>query len=444
MIGESKLYYHLTGFAQLLRNGGIRVSFTEILDAIQGLVLIGLENKKYVEAVLQATLVKEEKQLARFRESFRVYFASPEQQQAWLKQAAEEVAQWEKELDRAGKELLFQGRELNITPEQRLIYVQLPAEEQQRLQDFLQKSSRGTKSGLPLDQTLQPMITKLVQGSLEYWRRKLEEEAGLHSLPPAEGISSEIERALREREIAWLNQDLKSITPDDWLKVTGLIRRLTLRLSAQISRRYHTAGRQGRIDMRRTLRRNLRYGGVLLARSYRRRRLGRSRFVVLCDFSASMLKYTEFVLQFIYGLASVISNIETFVFGEDLVCLTDKIRKGQAFQQMISQALAAAGKELGGGTNLAVSLNRLLTEHSPVLTKRTIFLILSDTRTLSAERAAESLHLIQRRVRTVLWLNTVPAKQWPQTPTVDIFRPYCQMFECYTLAHLTAVMSKQL
>ncbi|HWQ88352.1 MAG TPA: VWA domain-containing protein [Desulfitobacteriaceae bacterium] len=444
MIGESKLYYHLTEFAQLLRSGGFRVSFSEILDAIQGLVLIGLENKKRVEAVLQATLVKEENQIARFQESFRVYFAAPEEQKTWLKQAAEEVAQWEKELDRAGKELLFQGRELNITPEQRLIYVQMPAEEQLRLQDFLQKSSQGTKSGLPLDQSMQPIITKLVQGSLEYWRRKLEEDAGLHSLPPTEGISSEVERALREREVAWLAQDLKSISPDDWLKVTRLIHRLTLRLSAQISRRYHAAGRRGGIDMRRTLRRNLRYGGVLLARSYRRRRFGRPRFVVLCDFSASMLKYTEFVLQFIYGLNSVISNIETFAFGEDLVYLTDKIHKGQSFQHLIRKALAAAAEELGSGTNLAVSLDRMLVEHHQVLTRRTIFLILSDTRTLAAERAAESLHLIQRKVRAVLWLNTVPAKQWPQTPTVGLFRPYCQMFECYTLGQLTAVMSKQL
>jgi uncharacterized protein with von Willebrand factor type A (vWA) domain len=443
MIRESKLYHHLTEFAQLLRQGGIRVSFTEILDAIQGLVLVGLEDKQCVEAVLQATLVKEENQIARFQESFRVYFAAPEQQEVWLRQAAEEAAYWQKELEQSAKELLFQGRELNISQEQRLVYVQLPPEERQKLLNFLHKSSRGTKGGLPLDQALQPMITKLVQGSLEYWRRKLEEDAGLHSLPSAEGISSEVERALYQRETTWLTRDLKSISPDDWLKVTKLIHRLTLRMSAQVSRRFHAAGRRRGIDMRRTLRRNLRYGGVLMARFYRRRRYGRPRFVILCDLSASMIKYSEFVFQFIYGLSSVISNITAFAFGENLVELTDKIGRGQSFQQLVREALAAAGKELGSGTNLAVSLHSLLADHAQVLASRTIFLILSDTRTLEAERAADSLRLIQQKVRAVLWLNTVPARQWPQTPTVALFRPYCQMFECYTLSHLNSIISKQ-
>ncbi len=441
---ESELDRHIVEFAQLLRDVGIRVSLSEILDALQGLALIGMEDKDRVETVLQVTMVKGENQIPWFKEAFRAYFASPEQQEAWQSEATEKADQWEEKLGRGRKELQFQGRELNIPEEQRVIYAQLPEKEQQRLQDFLNKSSQGTKSGVPLDQTFQPMMERMVRGSLEYWRRKLEEDAPL--LPPgsSNGIYSEVERALREKEIQHLSQDLKKISPEDWPEVIKLIRRLSRRLASQVSRRYRAARRRGGIDMRHTLRRNLRYGGVLVERRYRSRHSGRPKFVILCDISGSMLKYTEFVLQFVYGLASVVSGIETFAFGEDLVCLTDKIHTDKSFQQMIEKAIMSTGKEWGGGTNLAISLDRLLADYSQVMTKRTVLIILSDTQTLEAEKAAGQLQLIRRKVRDILWLNTLPTRRWTESQTVELFRPYCQMHECYTLGHLTNILNEKL
>ncbi len=441
---QNELDRHLVEFAQLLRDVGIRVSLSEILDAMQGLVLIGMEDKDRVETVLQATMVKGEAQIPWFKEAFRAYFAPPEQQKTWQAEATEKKVQWEKDLGRGRKELQFQGRELDLSEDQRMVYAQLPEEEQQRLQDFLNKSSQGTKSGVPIDQSYQPMMERMVRGSLEYWRRKLEEDAPL--LPPgsSDGVFSEVERALREKEIQHLAQDIKRISPEDWPEVIKLIRRLSQRLASQVSRRYRAARRRGGIDMRRTVRKNLRYGGVLVERHYRSRHTGRPKFVILCDISGSMLKYTEFVLQFVYGLASVVSGIETFAFGEELIRLTDKIHHGKSFQQMIEQAMPVTGKEWGGGTNLAISLDSLLADYSSVMTKRTVLIILSDTQTLEAEKAAGQLQLIRRKVRDILWLNTLPTRRWTETQTVELFRPHCQMHECNTLGHLTNILNERL
>lgn len=444
MTRASELDKHLVEFAQVLRDLGIRVSASEILDAMQGLSLIGMEDKGNVEAVLQATMIKEENQIPWFKEAFRAYFAPPEQQEAWQAEAVAKASQWQAKIEQTHTELQFQGRGLDISDEHRAIYAQIPEEEQKRIQEFLNKSSQGVKGGATVDQSFQPMVERVLRGSLEYWRRKLDEDVDLAGPGAVDGVLSEVERAMRQREIQYLAQDLKKITPEDWPEVIKLIRRLSQRLASQISRRYRAARRRGGIDMRRTLRQNMRYGGVLVERSYRARHSGKPKFLLLCDFSGSMLRYTEFVLQFMYGLSTVVSGIETFAFADRLVRLTAKIHSGQSFQQMVEQALPATGKEWGGGTNLAASLETLLAEHSSLLSKRTVLIILSDTQTLEGEKAAHHLRMVRGKVREVIWLNTLPAKRWPETSTVDLFRPVCQMYECYTLGHLMNILSERL
>lgn len=440
----SDLDRHLVEFAQLLRTFGLRLSASEILDAMQGLMLVGLEDKGRVEAVLQATLVKDANQIPWFREAFRAYFAPPEHKQAWEAEAAKRAAERNAKLEQSRQELRFQGRELDIPEEQRAIYAQLPEEEQERLRKFLERSSEGMKLGVPLDQSFQPMVERAVRGSLDYWRRKLDEEGAL--LPPGsdDGVTSEVEKAMREREIQLLARDLKQIPPEDWPQVIKLIRRLSQRLASQVSRRYRAARRRGGVDMRRTLRQNLRYGGVLVERRYKSRHTSRPRFVLLCDMSASMLKYTEFVLQFVYGLSSVAGGIEIFAFADHVVRLTEKIHKGQSFAQMVEEAMPQAGNQWGGGTNMAISLAELITEYPHVLSKRSVLLILSDAQTLDGEQAASLLERVRRQVREVLWLNTVPAKRWREVPTIEMFKPYCQMYECYTLGHLTNILKERL
>lgn len=440
----SELDRHLVEFARLLREVGIRVSATELFDAIQSLSIIGMDDKKSVEAALEATLIKEPQQIPWFKEAFRAYFASPEQKRAWQEHADQKVSKWQEKMGETREELRFQGRELEISEEQRAVYAELPEEEKERLRRFLEKSSQGMKSGVPVDHSFQPMIERVVRGSLEYWRRKLGEDFPL--LPPGstDGVLSEVEEAIRKRELQFLSQDLKSIAPEDWPQVVKLIRRLTQRLASQISRKYQADRRRGGIDMRHTLRANMRYGGVLVERRYRSRHAGRPKFVLLCDVSGSMLKYTEFVLQFSYGLSTVVSGIETFAFGERIIHLTEKIRAGQTFQNMVQEALPATGKEWGGGTNLATALETMEKNFNRVLSRRTVFIILSDSQTLEGERAAKILKGIRRKVREILWLNTLPARRWPETQSVELFQPYCRMYECNTLGHLTNILSERL
>ncbi|MDR3584304.1 MAG: VWA domain-containing protein, partial [Desulfosporosinus sp.] len=312
----SELDRHLVEFAQLLRTVGLKVSPSEISDATEGLTLVGMVDKDQVEAVLQATLVKDVKHIFAFKEAFRAYFASLEQKEAWQKAAEQKTTQWNEKIESTRQELLFQGNELDITEEQRAVYASLPEKDKQRLRDFLERSSQGSKIGAPVDHLHQPMVERVLRGSLEYWRKKLNEEDEPILAPgSSDGILADVERALREREVEVLSRDLKKISPEEWPEVIRLIRRLSQRLASQVTRRYRAARRRGGLDMRSTLRKNIRYGGVLVERRYRSRRKGRPRIILLCDISGSMLKYTEFIWQFVYGLSNVVSGIKTFAFG---------------------------------------------------------------------------------------------------------------------------------
>lgn len=440
----SELDRHIVEFAQLLRTVGLKISPSEISDATEGLALLGLAQRDRVEGVLQATLVKDTQHISAFKEAFRAYFATREQKEAWEKEAAQKKNQWNEQMERTHEELRFQDNELDITEEQRAVYASLAENDKQRLRDFLEKSSNGTRSGIPVDHTYQPMVERVLRGSLEYWRRKLDEEDDpILSPGSTDGVFSEVERALRARDIEVLSRDLKKILPEEWPVVIRLIRRLSQRLASQVTRRYRADRRRGGLDMRSTLRKNLRYGGVLVDRSYRSRRNGRPRIVLLCDVSGSMLKYTEFIWQFVYGLSSVVSGIKTFAFGETLIPLNQKFKKGQSIEAMVKEALLETGKEWGGGTNLADALENLRRNFPDTISKQTLLLIVSDAQTLERERAVVLLGEIHRRVRQVLWLNTLPERRWSETPYVKAFLPFCQMYECYTLSHLAQILSRQ-
>ncbi|WP_407307412.1 VWA domain-containing protein [Desulfosporosinus sp. SB140] len=98
---------------------------------------------------------------------------------------------------------------------------------------------------------------------------------------------------------------------------------------------------------------------------------------------------------------------------------------------------------MGGGTNLAKALESLKQTFPDTLSKQTLLIIVSDAQTLEGEKAAALLDLIHRHVREVLWLNTLPKRRWQETPYVKAFLPFCQMYECYTLSHLTQILNQQ-
>ncbi len=197
-----------------------------------------------------------------------------------------------------------------------------------------------------------------------------------------------------------------------------------------------------KIDLRRSIKSNIRYGGIIFNLKYKQKRIQKPNILLLCDVSGSMARYAAFVIQFIYGLSAVIRHIESFIFAEELERVTQYFKKIRPFEDTMVE-LIGKSRIWGKGTNFGASLNTLRSRFPLFLTSHTVIIVVSDTKTLEIERAERELAALRGSVKELLWLNTLPAEEWKDLRSVSIFKRYARMYECYTLAHLERVIRKQ-
>ena len=439
---------NIVGFVQILRSLGVRVSVAETLDAVDGLSLINALDRDEFRTALKCALIKSAEDQGYFNEAFNLFFVPPEtkqqQQQAWENKQQEDAQQ----TLQAEQELVFQGKPLELPEDLKNVYKRLPEEEKKRLQDFLHKTSTGHN----VKGKFQPVVENLLKSSLSFWQRQLSPEdlaelakakrelIGLDELDQivdnAAGLGGDNRNPL-------LHKNMQDITEEEIPQVMALIKKLAHRLTSRISRRYRLTARRKLIDMRQSIRRNMRYGGTMISLKYKVKKLPKPNIVVICDVSASMSRFVRFTLPLLFGLSRAVKNIESFVFADDLEKATIYFQHGADFNQA-TENLLAKSPQMGQGTNLFVALNSLERNHAPLISSSTVVIIVSDAHTLSPLETAEQLRVISRRVKQILWLNPLPKEKWEEISAIPLFRRSSQMFECYSLAHLVKILSLNL
>lgn len=175
----------------------------------------------------------------------------------------------------------------------------------------------------------------------------------------------------------------------------------------QRSRRYHLTHRGHRIDLRRSLRRNIKYGGTLIELARKQRKLRKPRLVLLCDVSRSMELYSTFLLQFVYALqnAGAGLRVESFVFSTRLTRVTDYFKTDDILAAL--ERMAREAPDWAGGTRIGDSLTEFNKRWAlRVLDRHTIVVVLSDglDSGLPSVLGAQ-LEEIERRAARVVWLN---------------------------------------
>jgi uncharacterized protein with von Willebrand factor type A (vWA) domain len=111
------------------------------------------------------------------------------------------------------------------------------------------------------------------------------------------------------------SKDFGTFTWEEVQACKALLRELTWRIEPRKTRRKRPTARGRQIDMRRMLRRNLRYGGELLELTWRAQRTRQRPLVVLCDISGSMDRYSRILLQFVHTISNGLRDVEAFVRG---------------------------------------------------------------------------------------------------------------------------------
>jgi uncharacterized protein with von Willebrand factor type A (vWA) domain len=237
--------------------------------------------------------------------------------------------------------------------------------------------------------------------------------------------------------------DLRHIVdPHEIAEAERLAYRLAVAMRYRLSRRYKAAHTGSKLDLRRTIRRNIHYGGEPLNLVHRARPDRPVRIVVLLDVSGSMKLYSRFFLQFVKGLVSEWIDTDAYLFHTRLVRVSDALREKDSIKAMARLALMAEG--FGGGTRLGGSLKTFNDRHAKrALNSRTVIIILSDGYDTGApDLMAGELKRLKKRVRRIVWLN--PVLGWrdyePITQAMALALPMIDHFcAANTLESLAAI-----
>jgi uncharacterized protein with von Willebrand factor type A (vWA) domain len=225
--------------------------------------------------------------------------------------------------------------------------------------------------------------------------------------------------------------DLRHIVdPEEIAATHALAARLARVMRARLVRREQIRRRGRRLDLRRTIHRNVSHGGMPFDLAWRRRKIKPLRLVVLLDASGSMSLYTAFFVRFLHGVVDAFREAEAFVFHTRLAHVSPSLRDRDVTRAVERLSLMAQG--IGGGTKIGESLATFNRWHARrVINSRTALMIVSDGYdTGEPEELGEEMRRLRRRCRKIIWLN--PLIGWrdytPQARGMQAALPYVDLF----------------
>ena len=225
-------------------------------------------------------------------------------------------------------------------------------------------------------------------------------------------------------------KDFSQLTAEEYSEIKALIANLAWQIDQRRTRRRRPGGGP-QIDFRRTLRRNLKYGGHLLEWAYRDRKFKPRPLVVLADVSGSMERYTRLLLHFVYGLTLGLGQpVESFVFGTRLTRITRHLEHEDVERAL--REVSGAVLDWAGGTRIGESLKDFNYHWGRrVLGHGAVVLIISDGWDRGEpELLAREMGRLQRTSHRLIWLNPLlgSPEYEPLTRGIQAALPYVDDF----------------
>lgn len=435
---EKTMESNLIRFIHLLRMSGLRIGSGEVIDALNALSAVDIGDRHMVKTALRAVLVKRKGEKEVFDRTFDLFFAPMEEKERCQLEHQMREEQRKQQLQQAEEDLTYDQEKLELSEEEKMIYGQMTEEDQKKITDYLDKAEKGKSR--EWESSTKPLIETIVKGALRKWLKQYQDQVDIKKRQSTgdeemDYILEELGQQAPAGEEDILYQDMQNIKEKDIPKANILIRRLARHLVSRITRRYKRSKKHQILDLRRTIRDNIRYGGTLFRLKYRSKKVQKPRLILVCDVSGSMSRYASFVLQFIYGIHSVLGQIESFIFADNVERITHYFQPGSDFNQLMVDIMNKS-KVWGGGTKIYRALEILQRDYRELLTGDAYMIILSDTKTEALPQALEELLKIKKGVKDVLWLNTLPEEEWESSKTTRTFRKYTKMYPCNTLNDL--------
>ena len=247
--------------------------------------------------------------------------------------------------------------------------------------------------------------------------------------------ASETGRRMREKILA--ETKLTAVEPEEMRSMEALVKRMAKRLATRYSRKRHRAAR-GKLDVRKTIRKSMGYGGVPFDIVWKTETIEKPKIVAICDVSRSVQAAAQFMLLFLYSLNEVVEKLEAFAFSDRLTRVGDILDEEQ-----LDAAIAAIIKKIGfRPTDYGRALLDFAEQHRDELDRHTTIIILGDGRSNYANPRLDIMREISHRSRAVIWLNPEPETYWGQGDSrMNDYARFCHVAKvCNTLNQLERII----
>jgi len=456
-------------FANVLRRNGVRVSLSENVDAFRAIDLLGIEDPKRFRAALRSTLVKRAVDLKPFDELFDSFFLgigpsltqadqrlmeqlglTPQQFQRLLEKIQQFLKQMEGDLSALTRALLS-GDSAEL---ERLLREAISMENQQGAAEVFRFTAFTRMAGrLHMDRLQEEimrfkgMLPLLAQGGEEiqavqgYVDQRLKDlYRMIRELIEQEQRKGGFDVSDRNRMASLSDKSFNYYTEDDIRRMNEAVTRLAQRLKNRLAVRRRKASR-GRFDVKKTLRRNLQFGGIPFHIELDRRQKTKPQVIVLCDISDSVLNASRFMLQFVYSVQDLYSKVRSFVFVSDIGEVTQLFEEHD-IQQAIETALRGDVVDVYSHSNFGRAFELFYRDFFPAVTGKTTVVIIGDGRNNYNRPSEWVLREIQHKAKRLVWLNPENRMTWGVGDSeMPRYLPYCDIAEeCRNINQLYKVI----
>ncbi len=202
-----------------------------------------------------------------------------------------------------------------------------------------------------------------------------------------------------------LKKDLAAMSDKEIEQARKVIAEIVNIIANRRSRRRIPENRGLEIDFRRTWRKNAAMGpdGVQLAK--RRKKIKKTKLMVLCDVSGSMDCYSRFLIQFIYAIKREIPDVEVGVFSTRMTVIS-RLLKTKSVEESLRE-VADEVHDWAGGTDIGSCIREFNDFFArDMLRSKTVMMIVSD----GWDRGdtglmRQEMERLRRRVHKLMWLN---------------------------------------
>ncbi|GAC1400284.1 MAG: VWA domain-containing protein [Ktedonobacteraceae bacterium] len=354
-----RLLYRLTEFGRILWEVGISVGPRQMLDLVDTLAYIDLTNREDFYNALKCSLVTKHEQETVFNQMFGYY---------WFLR------------DKQGKKSDQNGAARRDERQMRL-----PPSERKRLAEHMNAMEQRKELRQEMRQT-------------ERRRGRAPEDDDDDDRGDPQGTAYSAVEQLRKK-------DFEDFTWDEVQEAKRLMADMRWHLGMRPTRRKKPSRAGSYPDMRRIIRRNLKYGAEFVELTWRKIKRKPRPLVIICDISGSMSLYSRLLLHFIHTISNGLMNVEAFVFGTRLTRITRQLKKRDVDDAV--RDVSKSVQDWSGGTRIGDALH-FFNNHwaKRVLGRGAVVLVISDgwdrgdSGTLSVE-----MDRLQHSCHRLIWLN---------------------------------------